>query len=121
MYGGRGRNVNYIIDGGDNTDDTIGGALQNFSIESVQEFKVQTQQYKAEYGRSNGGVINVVTRTGTNDFHGSAFELYRGKALNSETETEKLTGIGKQDYTRNQYGGSIGGPIAQDKAYFFAT
>src|SRR5215471_18640019 len=76
LNAGSGRNVNYVIDGGDNTDDTIGGALQNFSLEGVQEFTIQTQQYKAEYGRSTGGVLNVVTRTGSNAFHGSAFEYF---------------------------------------------
>jgi hypothetical protein len=121
LNGGSGRNVNFIIDGGDNTDDTIGGALQNFSLESVQEFKIQTQQYKAEYGRSTGGVLNVVTKTGSNDFHGSGFEYYRDKSLNSETESEKKTGIGKQDYRRDQYGLSIGGPIVKDVAHFFVT
>ena len=77
LNGGAGRNVNYMIDGGDNTDDTIGGALQNFSLESVQEFKIQTMQYKAEYGRSSGGVLTVVTKTGTNDFHGSGYGFFR--------------------------------------------
>ena len=70
LNGGSGRNVNYLVDGGDNTDDTIGGALQNFNLEAVQEFKIQTQQYKAEYGRTTGGVLTVVTKTGTNHFAG---------------------------------------------------
>ena len=121
VNGGSGRNVNYVIDGGDNTDDTIGGALQNFSLESVQEFNIQTQQYKAEYGRSTGGILNVVTKTGSNDLHGSAFEFYRDKALNSETESEKESGSGKQAYRRDQYGASVGGPIVRDKAHFFLT
>jgi hypothetical protein len=67
LNGGSGRNVNFLVDGGDNTDDTIGGALQNFNIDAVQEFTIQTQQYKAEYGRTTGGVLTVVTKTGTND------------------------------------------------------
>jgi Carboxypeptidase regulatory-like domain/TonB dependent receptor-like, beta-barrel len=121
MNAGSGRNVNYVVDGGDNTDDTIGGALQNFSLEGVQEFTIQTQQYKAEYGRSTGGVLNVVTRTGSNAFHGSAFEYFRDKSLNAETESEKLGGSGKSDYRRDQYGASIGGPIVKDAAHFFAT
>src|SRR5712691_105699 len=121
LNAGSGRNVNYVIDGGDNTDDTIGGALQNFSLEGVQEFSIQTQQYKAEYGRSTGGVLNVVTRTGSNDFHGSAFEYFRDKSLNSETESEKLGGSGKSAYRRDQYGASVGGPIVKDKAHFFGT
>jgi hypothetical protein len=121
MNGGSGRNVKFIVDGGDNNDDTIGGALQNFSLESVQEFKIQTQQYKAEYGRSTGGVLSVVTKSGTNEFHGSGFEYYRDKSLNSETESEKLSGSGKQDYRRDQYGLSIGGPIVRDVAHFFVS
>ena len=121
MNAGSGRNVNYVVDGGDNTDDTIGGALQNFSLEGVQEFTIQTQQYKAEYGRSTGGVLNVVTRTGSNAFHGAAFEYFRDKSLNAETESEKLGGSGKSDYRRDQYGASIGGPIVKDAAHFFAT
>jgi len=121
LNGGIGRNVNYIIDGGDNTDDTIGGALQNFNLESVQEFKIQTQQYKAEYGRSTGGVLSVVTKTGTNHFAGGVYGFFRNESLNSETETEKISDSGKQPYERKQYGASIGGPIVKDKAHFFAT
>jgi hypothetical protein len=121
LNGGTGRNVNYVIDGGDNTDDTIGGALQNFNLEAVQEFKIQTQQYKAEYGRTTGGVLSVVTKSGTNTFAGSAYGFFRDKSLNSETETEKESGSGKQDYRREQYGASVGGPIVKDKLHFFAT
>lgn len=121
LNGGTGRNVNYVIDGGDNTDDTIGGALQNFNLEAVQEFKIQTMQYKAEYGRSSGGVLSVVTKTGGNDFSGAVYGFYRDDNLNTETETEKLAGVGKQAYERKQYGAALGGPIVQDRAHFFAT
>jgi hypothetical protein len=103
LNGGSGRNVNFVIDGGDNTDDTIGGALQNFNLESVQEFNIQTQQYKAEFGRSTGGVLTVVTKTGTNDFKGSAWGFFRDKSLNTQTESEKLAGVGKQDYERKRW------------------
>ncbi len=121
LNGGIGRNVNYMVDGGDNMDDTIGGALQNFNLEAVQEFKIQTMQYKAEFGRSSGGVLTVVTKTGTNVFSGSLYEFYRAKGLNEKTKTEKDTGAPKSDYRRDQYGGSIGGPIVRDRAHFFAT
>ena len=121
LNGGSGRNVNFLIDGGDNTDDTIGGALQNFNIEAVQEFKIQTMQYKAEYGRSSGGVLSVVTKTGTNQFQGSAYEFYRAKSLNSISHSEDLAGIGKQPYRRDQYGLTFGGPIIKDRAHFFGT
>jgi hypothetical protein len=121
LNGGIGRNVNYVIDGGDNTDDTIGGALQNFNLESVQEFKIQTMQYKAEFGRSSGGVLSVVTKTGTNKFEGSAYEFRRDDKLNTRTESERLAGAEKAPYQRDQYGASLGGPIVRDKAHFFAT
>lgn len=121
LAGGSGRNVNFLVDGGDNTDDTIGGALQNYNIEAVQEFNIQTQQYKAEYGRTTGGVLTVVTKSGTNDFEGSAYEFYRNKSLNEKTETEKRNGSAKSPYKRDQYGASIGGPIIKDMVHFFAT
>ncbi len=119
--GGNGRNINYQIDGGDNNDDTVGGLLQLFPLEAIQEFNLVTSRYKAEYGRSNGGVMNIVTKSGTNELRGSWFTMLRDKALNSQTETEKLQGIEKQDYRRWQYGGSFGGPIVRDKAHYFAA
>ncbi|HWN41167.1 MAG TPA: TonB-dependent receptor [Thermoanaerobaculia bacterium] len=121
LNGGIGRNVNYVIDGGDNTDDTIGGALQNFNLESVAEFNIQTQQYKAEYGRSTGGVLTVVTKTGTNNFEGSAWGFFRDDSLATRTTSEELAGTGKQPLERQQYGVALGGPIVRDRAHFFAT
>jgi carboxypeptidase family protein/TonB-dependent receptor-like protein len=121
LNGGIGRNVNFLIDGGDNTDDTIGGALQNFNLESVQEFNIQTQQYKAEYGRSTGGVLTVVTKTGTNSLSGAAWGFFRDDSYASKKESEKLAGLDKQPYDRKQYGASLGGPIVKDKAHWFAT
>jgi len=127
INGGNGRNVNYQIDGGDNNDDTVGGLLQLFPLEAIQEFNFQTSRYKAEYGRSIGGVMNVVTKSGANEYHGSAFELFRDKSLNAEAHSERTTldiagnPVGKQDYRRNQFGGSFGGPIVRDKAHYFAA
>src|ERR1700674_2775747 len=121
LNGGIGRNVNYTIDGGDNTDDTIGGALQNFSVEGVQEFKIQTMEYKAEFGRSTGGVLSVVTKSGTNRFSGSGYGFFRNDGLNSRTQNEIDNNVPKQPLDRKQYGGSLGGPIIQDKLHFFAT
>jgi hypothetical protein len=121
INGGNGRNVNYQIDGGDNNDDTVGGLLQLFPLEAIQEFNFVTQRFKAEYGRSNGGVMNIVTKSGTNDLRGSFFTLMRDKTLNSRTFSEEIAGIDKQDYRRYQFGGSFGGPIARDKAHFFGA
>jgi outer membrane receptor protein involved in Fe transport len=120
VAGGNGRNVNYQIDGGDNNDDTVGGLLQLFPLEAIQEFNMITSRYKAEYGRSNGGVMNIVTKSGTNRYGGSWFTLFRDKSLNAMTESEKLSGATeKNDYRRYQFGGSFGGPIMQNKAHFF--
>src|SRR5499427_967025 len=131
INGGNGRNINYLVDGGDNNDDTVGGLLQQFPLEAIQEFAVQTSRFRAEYGRSNGGVVNVVTKSGTNTPSGSFFEFLRDKAINSESESERLAdnaaiaagtpASGKQDYRRNQFGGSFGGPIATNRAHFFAA
>jgi hypothetical protein len=121
INGGNGRNVNYQIDGGDNNDDTVGGLLQLYPLEAIQEFNFLTARYKAEYGRSNGGVMNIVTKSGTNQPQGSFFEMFRDTKMNVETETERLTKVDKQQYRRNQFGGSFGGPIAQNKSHFFAA
>jgi outer membrane receptor protein involved in Fe transport len=131
IAGGNGRNLNYQIDGGDNNDDTVGGLLQLYPLEAIQEFNLITSRYKAEYGRSNGGVMNIVTKGGTNKVQGSFFELFRDTQMNVETETEKISDAknaaagtpvtGKSPYRRNQFGGSFGGPLVKDKAHFFAA
>ena len=121
IAGGNGRNVNYQIDGGDNNDDTVGGLLQLFPLEAIQEFNFITQRYKAEYGRSNGGVMNIVTKSGTNNFKGSFFTAFRDTSMNALTKTQELANVDKPDYRRYQYGGSFGGPIVQNRAHFFAA
>ncbi|HEU4890991.1 MAG TPA: TonB-dependent receptor [Vicinamibacterales bacterium] len=121
IAGGNGRNVNYQIDGGDNNDDTVGGLLQLYPLEAIQEFNFVTQRYKAEYGRSNGGVMNIVTKSGTNQMRGSWFTNFRDESLNSKTMTEKVNNVGKQPYKRYQYGGSFGGPVVQNRAHFFVA
>ena len=119
--GGNGRNVNYQIDGGDNNDDTVGGLLQLFPLEAIQEFNFVTQRYKAEYGRSNGGVMNIVTKSGTNNYSGSAFSMFRDKSLNAKTHSEETGNAEKAAYRRYQFGGSFGGPIALNRAFYFAA
>ena len=121
INGGNGRNVNYQIDGGDNNDDTVGGLLQLFPLEAIQEFNFVTSRSKAENGRSNGGVMNIVTKSGTNNLHGSFFTLFRDTAMNGITTTEKNNKAAKGDYRRYQYGGSFGGPIVQNKVHYFAA
>jgi hypothetical protein len=121
ISGGNGRNLNYLVDGGDNNDDTTGGVLQQFPLEAIQEFNLLTHRFTAEYGRTNGGVLNIVTRSGTNTTRGSWFTLFRDDALNGKTFSERLARVAKQPYRRYQYGGSIGGPIVENRLHYFAA
>ncbi|HSK09156.1 MAG TPA: TonB-dependent receptor, partial [Vicinamibacterales bacterium] len=121
INGGNGRNINYQIDGGDNNDDTVGGLLQLFPLEAIQEFAFVTSRSKAESGRSQGGVMNIVTKSGTNDPHGSWFTMFRDTAMNAQTQTEIDNDLEKQDYRRYQYGGSFGGPAVRDRVHYFGA
>ena len=129
--GSTGRNLNVTIDGGDNKDNAVGGILQNFSMEGIQEFALSTQRFSAANGRSGGALLSVVSKSGTNDFHGSAFGFFRDDALNanapkllSEANARLFPDpddIVKPPFSRQQFGGSFGGPIKADKAFFFGT
>lgn len=121
VAGGGGRNINYLIDGGDNNDDTVGGLVQAFPLDSIGEFNFQTQRFRADSGRANGGTLKVVTKSGTNELRGSAFEFFRDKSLNAKTKTEKDNGLDKGDYRKHQYGASLGGPIVKDRTHFFGA
>ena len=91
------------------------------SPESVAEFRVQTNNSSAEFGRFVGGVINIASRSGTNAFHGSLFEYNRNKALNSNTFFGKRAGLDKPPFVQNNFGGSLGGPVFKDKLFFFGN
>jgi Carboxypeptidase regulatory-like domain/TonB dependent receptor-like, beta-barrel len=121
VAGGGGRNINYLIDGGDNNDDTVGGLVQNFPLDSIGEFNFETQRFRADSGRANGGALKVVTKSGTNELKGSVFEYFRDKSLNSLTEAEKRGGVDKGEYRKHQFGASLGGPIVKDKTHFFLS
>jgi hypothetical protein len=121
VAGGGGRNINYLIDGGDNNDDTVGGMVQNFPLDSIGEFIFETQRFRADSGRANGGTLKVVTKSGTNELKGSVFEYFRDKSLNAQTESEKRSGAEKGEYKKHQFGGSLGGPIVKDKTHFFLS
>jgi outer membrane receptor protein involved in Fe transport len=117
--GATGRNVIINVDGGDNNDGVVRGLLQQFTAEAIQEYKVTTQRYTAEFGRSTGGVVNVITKSGTNEMRGSVFGFGRNESLNSLTFFQEQQGIEKPDFKQFQFGGSLGGPIKKDKAHFF--
>jgi len=88
--------------------------------DAVSEFRVQTNSNSAEYGRYTGGVINIVSKSGTNEFHGGVYEFIRNKKLNATDFFANSTGAGKAAFTQNQYGAFVGGPIVRDKTFFYA-
>ena len=92
---------------------------QNLGVDAIQEFSVLTSNYTAEYGYTSGGVINAITRSGTNQFHGSVYEFFRNSALDAADFFENANGLKKAAFRRNQFGGSGGGPIWKDKIYIF--
>ncbi len=122
--GGDGRQVDVNVDGGDNKDNVVGSLLQNFSYESIQEFQVLQHRWTAEQGRAVGGVVNVITKSGSNDFHGSFFANFRDEALRKIDFFEKQRlatdpNFEKPTFSRQEVGGSVGGPIAKEKLFFF--
>jgi hypothetical protein len=122
VNGAGGRNVNVTVNGVDNKDNTVGGPVMQLPLEAVEEFQISTQRFSAENGRSEGAAINMITKRGTNGFHGSAFGFFRDTAL--DTDEKDPDGTGGQtnvhpDYSRQQFGGSIGGPIKRDKLFTF--
>lgn len=108
------------VDGGSILDPVTGGAAQNFSTDSIQEFQISTFQFDLSTGVTSVGAINIVSRTGTNDFHGSAFIFYRDDQLAAAPGFFR-SGFGDPEFQRSQYGGSIGGPIKKDRAWFFGN
>ena len=122
--GGDGRQVDVNVDGGDNKDNVVGSLLQNFSYESIQEFQVLQHRWTAESGRAVGGVVNVVTKSGTNDLHGSFFANFRDEAWRKLDffDKQRLAAnptFEKPPFSRQEIGGSIGGPIVSDKLFYF--
>ena len=119
--GGDGRQVDVNVDGGDNKDNVVGSLLQNFSYESIQEFQVLQHRWTAEQGRAVGGVVNVITKSGGNEFHGSFFANFRDEALRARDFFEDTANRDKPPFSRQEIGGSIGGPIMKDKLFFFGA
>jgi outer membrane receptor protein involved in Fe transport len=110
--GQRARNNNFTIDGSDNNDLSVTISTVDVVPEGVGEFQIQTNAYNAEFGRNSGAQINVITRSGANDFHGDAFEYYRGSRLNALDNIEKSSGLTRPArFVRNQFGFTFGGPL----------
>ncbi len=118
INGGRPRTNEYLFDGISVLQPEPGQVAFFPNIDAIQEFKVETNSPPAEFGRFNGGVVNLTTRSGSNTFHGTAFEFFRNEALNARNYFAS-TNLVKPRFRRNQFGGVLGGPIRQDRTFFF--
>ena len=123
INGNRGESNSLLVDGGTNLDSGSNGSqMNNVGLDFIQEVKIETSNFSAEYGRQSGAAINVITRSGTNKFTGSAFEFLRNDALDAANFFSPVDASGKkvkQKLKFNDYGGAVGGPILKDKAFFF--
>src|SRR6202521_2940013 len=122
VNGQRPRGNNYLLDGTDNNDLSFTGPAQPFNIaDAMQEVSVQTSNFGAEFGRAGGAVFNVITKSGTNEFHGTILWLYRSQGFNSRSNLDKLNGTSPPTFNENVYGFTLGGPIRKNKTFFFAA
>ena len=117
VNGGRGRDNNFTVNGGDGNDLFAGLPAIQPSPDAIEEFRVLTNTFDAEYGRNSGAVVNVVTKSGSNDWHGGAYEYFRNKDLNARNFFD----TSKPDYLQNQFGFTFGGPVKKDKTFFFVN
>ncbi len=116
--GGREEHNNFLLDGVDNNDPYTNRYVLQPSVDSIQEFKIVTHSYSAEYGRSGAGQVNIVTRAGTNQWHGTFYEYLRNRALDARNFFDDRE---KPKFVRNQFGTGVGGPLSQDRSFFFAS
>ena len=119
INGQRSSGVEILLDGAENSNifDTTVGIL--IPQDAMQEFRVITNNFDAKYGRASGGIVNVVTKSGTNAFHGGAWEYNRLSAYTANTFDNDSNGVPKGKYTRNQFGYEVGGPVAKNKLFFY--
>src|SRR5690242_11683483 len=124
VNGGRGRSNNFSVNGGDANDQFVNLPTVQPSPDSIQEFRVLTNTFDAEYGRNSGSVVNVVTKSGTNQLHGNIYEFFRNAVLNAEPYClSAVEGVpcDKPKFNQNQFGGTFGGPIKKDQTFFFTS
>ncbi len=122
VNGQRPRANNYLLDGADNNDTVFSGVAQMFNIaDAVEEVSAQTGNFGVEFGRAGGGVLNVITRSGTNAYRGTALWEYRSQRFNSVSNLDKLNGAAQSVFSQNVYGFTFGGPIRRNQTFFFGA
>jgi hypothetical protein len=121
LNGQRSTGTEILLDGVENIAVFGDGVGITVPLDAVQEFSVTTSNFQPQYGRASGGIVNVTTRAGSNNLHGNVWEFNRLSAYTANTETNDALGNPKGIYTRNQFGGAVGGPILKDKLFFFAS
>jgi hypothetical protein len=121
VNGGRGRSNNFSVNGGDANDQFVNLPTVQPSPDSIQEFRVLTNTFDAEYGRNSGSIVNVITKSGTNALHGNVYEFFRNKALNANPYCFSPDGCDKPQFNQNQFGGTFGGPIKKNRTFFFTS
>jgi outer membrane receptor protein involved in Fe transport len=121
INGMRTASTNILLDGGDNNYLFVAGIGQEVPLDAVQEFSVITNNFSPQYGRASGGIVNVVTKSGTNRFSGTAWEFFRNDELAENSPDNEANDIEKGNFRRNQLGYSFGGPIVRDKVHFFSS
>ncbi len=121
INGLRSASTNILLDGVANNNEFVASTGQTTPLDSVQELGIITNNFTAEYGRASAGVINVTTKSGTNSYHGTAYEFNRTSALASNTFNNNANGLDKPEFVRNQFGYSFGGPVKRNKLFFFSS
>jgi Carboxypeptidase regulatory-like domain/TonB dependent receptor len=116
--GTRGTLNNFLLDGIDNNSNDNGGLVLRTNVDAIQEFKIQTNSYSAEFGRSGGAVVNAITKSGSNNFHGGVFEFFRNASLDARDYFEDPA-VKKASFKQNQFGGTLGGPVIKNKLFVF--
>lgn len=121
LNGGRTQSANYLLDGAENNDIIMSAPAMDVPLDAVQEFNVQTNHFSAEFGRNSGFIGNIITKNGTNNFHGSIYDYIRNSAFTANTYDNNAHGLPRAVFNRHQLGGTAGGPLRRGKMFFFAS
>ena len=121
VNGARTQSANYLLDGSENNDTFMSAPAQDVPLDSIEEFNIQTNHFSAEYGRNVGFTANIITKAGSNEFHGTIYDYIRNSVLAANTYDNNAHGFPRPQFNRHQFGGTLGGPIRRKQFFFFAS